>query len=894
MSYLEHPFAMTPLAEQIWRDKYRFAGGLHAGAKPDETLDDTWRRVADAGAAVEPVAVRTQWADRYFEVMSALRFIPGGRIIAGAGTNRRVTLFNCFVLGTIPDTLPGIFDAVRDAALTMQQGGGIGHDFSTLRPRGAGLAATGAAASGPVSFMDVWDAMCRTIMSAGARRGAMMATLRCDHPDIFEFIAAKRSSGRLTNFNLSVLVTDAFMAAVEADAEWPLVFDGVTYRVVRAREVWSAMMRATYDAAEPGVVFIDRVNTTNNLAYCETITATNPCGEQPLPAYGACLLGSVNLAALVEDPFGPRARIENGRLSETVATAVRLLDSAIEVSNYPLPEQRREAMSKRRMGLGVTGLANALAMCGAGYGGSQSAILADGWLRALKVAAYRASAALAAEKGAFPLFDAKAMLARPNLVDLPADLRAKIAATGLRNGCLTTIAPTGTISLLAGNLSSGIEPTFARRVRRRILQSDGTLQEVEVEDFAAAVYRRMFGSEIPSALLPEAMELAPDVHVRMQAIAQKHIDSAISKTINCPEDMPFEAFETVYRKAYASGLKGCTTYRPTSLRGAVLEAVPARGSSAPLAALQPASAAARPASTGNEPFVLAASRMRDDGGQVVYVGQTNASAAPINSDRGSSGREARTGTSSEGQSPNVRHRDVQLMLRVPCDPARVGSVGGALEGTRGASSGWVVPETWTAPGHQAVAQQGLAEAALAIEVDFSARLGTARDGRERERMPLRDVTLSLATGVAHHDAWLRSLGSLIAATIHDVSHVAQAARRLAQAPQAIEPGQDPRVGCILAAVGQGLADLSAALVPLVSARATAAVPASRAAAGPVACAEQGAGKEPGPAALGHRSRDHHSGDHHSGDDVCPTCGGAGRIKLDGCWVCPSCGASACA
>ncbi|MEL6228175.1 MAG: adenosylcobalamin-dependent ribonucleoside-diphosphate reductase, partial [Pseudomonadota bacterium] len=363
-------------------------------------------------------------------------------------------------LGAIPDDLGGIFEANREAALTMQQGGGIGHDFSTLRPRGADLRATGAQASGPVSFMDVWDSMCRTVMSAGARRGAMMATLRCDHPDIGEFIEAKRTAGKLTNFNLSVLVTDAFVDAVRADRDWDLVFDGKVYQTVRARDLWQRIMRSTYEHAEPGVIFIDRVNALNNLGYCETIHATNPCGEQPLPPYGACLLGAINLAQLIDQPFTAEARLNRDRLVHTAKTAVRFLDNVIDVSEYPLDAQRAEAFSKRRIGLGVTGLANALTMCGARYGGGQAVQLADGWLRCLKVAAYEASVDLAAEKGAFPACSAPDLLASPNLVTLPEPLREKIARVGLRNGCLTTIAPTGTIGLLMDCDTTGVEPDF--------------------------------------------------------------------------------------------------------------------------------------------------------------------------------------------------------------------------------------------------------------------------------------------------------------------------------------------------------------------------------------------------------------------------------------------------
>jgi len=496
-----HPFELAPIAEQIWREKYQFRcdgrerlgcadavaadrTGTEARAHPesDASMADTWRRVAVAAASVETTeTARRNWAEQFDAAMRSFVFIPGGRIIAGAGTGRRVTLFNCFVMGDMPDDLGSIFDSLKDAALTMQQGGGIGQDFSTLRPKGAPLSATGATASGPLSFMDVWNTMCGTIMSAGARRGAMMATLRCDHPDLLDFIEAKTTRGRLTNFNLSVLVTDAFVEAVRADRDWPLVFNGETYAVHKARSIWDRIMRATYDSAEPGVIFIDRVNALNNLAHCETIAATNPCGEQPLPAFGACLLGSINLTQLVNDPFSDGAHLDLDRLDEHVRTAVRLLDNIIDVSGYPLAAQRAEALAKRRIGLGVTGLANALAMCGIAYGTPLAAERMGTWLARLKAAAYDASADIAAEKGPFPLFDADAMLAAPNLLTLPDTVRAKIATHGLRNGCLTTIAPTGTTSLIAGNVSSGIEPTFAPRYRRSVLGEDGETRDMMIE-----------------------------------------------------------------------------------------------------------------------------------------------------------------------------------------------------------------------------------------------------------------------------------------------------------------------------------------------------------------------------------------------------------------------------
>ena len=556
----------APISAEIWNAKYRF----RSGDMGDETVDATWARVASAIAAAEPTRARRHWRSAFETALSDFRFLPAGRIIAGAGTGRAVTLFNCFVMGTIPDNLDGIFEHLREAALTMQQGGGVGMDFSTIRPAGAPVRGVGAQASGPLSFMDAWDAMCRTVMSAGQRRGAMMGCLRIDHPDIEQFIDAKRDPARLRNFNVSVLVTDAFMAALAADQDWPLQFGGQVQRTVRARDLWARLMRATYDAAEPGVIFIDRVNAQNNLAYCESIAATNPCGEQPLPPYGACLLGSINLSRLVMRPFEDDAGIDHQELERLTATAVRFLDNVIDVSRYPLREQEQEAKSKRRIGLGVTGLADALIFCNARYGGADGLALTETWLSTIRTAAYRASAQLAAEKGAFPAYDA-AILDRPTLASLDEETRALIREHGLRNGCLTTIAPTGTISLLAGNTSSGIEPVFAFSYQRRVRQADNSFIEEPVQDYALTVWRRIHGeTPPPEHSFVSAQTLTPADHLAMQATAQRFIDSSISKTVNCPEDIPFEQFSDIYARAYDLGCKGCTTYRPNAVTGSIL------------------------------------------------------------------------------------------------------------------------------------------------------------------------------------------------------------------------------------------------------------------------------------------------------------------------------------
>ena len=556
----------APISEQIWDMKYRFKQA--DGAPIDRSVEDTWRRIARSLAQVEQDSA--VWEDRFYAALEDFKYLPAGRITAGAGTGRRVTLFNCFVMGTIPDSMAGIFDMLKEAALTMQQGGGIGYDFSTIRPRGADVLGVAADASGPLSFMDVWDAMCRTIMSAGSRRGAMMATMRCDHPDIESFITAKADAARLRMFNLSVLITDPFMAAVKADASWDLQFEGKVYHTVQARDLWNKIMKSTYDFAEPGVIFIDRINAANNLNYVETIAATNPCGEQPLPPYGACLLGSINMARLVSDPFGKNARLDPKALTDLVAVAVRMMDNVVDASRFPLEAQAQEAQAKRRIGLGVTGLADALLMVGLRYGSEEAARQTEEWLHAIARAAYLASVDLAKEKGAFPLFDADKFLASGNMQMMDDDVRAAIRAHGIRNALLTSIAPTGTISLYAGNVSSGIEPVFAYAYKRKVLQKDGSRTEEEVVDYAVQMWREKFGDAPLPDYFVNAQTLAPLDHVRMQAAAQKWVDSSISKTINCPEDISFDDFKEVYMAAYESGCKGCTTYRPNDVTGSVL------------------------------------------------------------------------------------------------------------------------------------------------------------------------------------------------------------------------------------------------------------------------------------------------------------------------------------
>ena len=595
---------IAAISQQIWDMKYRLKSP--EGRPVDKTIDDTWNRVATALAAKE--ADPEVWAPRFKDALTGFKFLPAGRIISGAGTERMVTLFNCFVMGEIPDDMSGIFDNLKEAALTMQQGGGIGYDFSTLRPKGALVERVGADASGPLSFMDVWDSMCRTIMSAGSRRGAMMATMRCDHPDIEDFIAAKREPGRLRMFNLSVLVTDDFMRAVKEDGPWELTFGGTAYRTLPARELWDKIMRGTFAYAEPGVIFIDRINARNNLNYCETIHATNPCGEQPLPPYGACLLGSINLARLVDRPFEDGAGVDAAALDTLVRTAVRMMDNVVDTSNFPLEAQRQEAQAKRRIGLGVTGLADALIMCGARYGGSQAVRMTEQWLRAIQRAAYLASVDLAREKGAFPLYDRDAYLAGEHIQTLDQDVKDAISQHGIRNALLTSVAPTGTISLFADNVSSGLEPVFSFKYTRHVLMPDGTRREEEVTDYAYRLYKRMRGEDAPlTDAFVDAQSLSPNDHLVMQAAVQKYIDSSISKTINVPESIDFDDFKDIYMQAYDLGCKGCTTYRPNDVTGAVLEVKDSQKTAAtdePELPLEPATRKALPVDEGDSGSVV--------------------------------------------------------------------------------------------------------------------------------------------------------------------------------------------------------------------------------------------------------------------------------------------------
>ncbi|MCK9515200.1 MAG: adenosylcobalamin-dependent ribonucleoside-diphosphate reductase [Ottowia sp.] len=591
----EHLSGLEPqaISLEVLQEKY---------AKGDETtIGQVQRRVARALAAMEAPEQRAHHEALFVEAQQR-GFIPAGRINSAAGTDLQATLINCFVqpvgdsVSATEDGLPGIYDALQKAAETMRRGGGVGYNFSHIRPAGAHVRGTASKASGPVSYMRVFDRSCETVESAGARRGAQMGVLNVEHPDIEAFVRAKQTAGELTNFNVSVSVTDDFMQAVQDDALFPLVHaaepgedlkaagafrreDGPwVYRQIRARELWDLIMQSTYDYAEPGVLFRDQINRENNLAYIETLEATNPCGEQPLPAYGCCCLGSINLTRFVRDPFGLSGEpsVDWQGLAEVTAVAVRMLDNVLDATVWPLPEQAEEAAQKRRVGLGITGLGDALIMLGLAYDSDPARAMAGRFMREITEAAYRASVALARERGAFPAFSKKEYLASPFIQRLPRDLRDAIAKHGLRNSHLTSIAPTGTISLaFADNASNGIEPPFSWTYTRTKRMADGSRQDYAVQDHAWRLYRLLGGDT--DALPPyfrTALEISAQDHARMVAAVKDHVDSAISKTVNVPADYPYEDFKDLYLDAWRYGLKGITTYRPSGKRDAVLSVTP--------------------------------------------------------------------------------------------------------------------------------------------------------------------------------------------------------------------------------------------------------------------------------------------------------------------------------
>lgn len=564
-------FFNEKISEHVWRMKYQY--------QSERSIEETWARISKAVAEVEDKEKRNFWQKEYYAILEHFQFLPGGRIIAGSGTQHDVTLFNCFVMPILEDSLRGIFDALKEGALTLQQGGGIGYDFSILRPEGFPVAHAGSIASGPISFMRIWNAMCATMLSTGSRRGAMMGILRCDHPDIEAFIAAKENPKELRHFNVSVLVTDAFMQAVSSDRDWELVFptgrhgDVVSRQVikrVKARALWEKIIKAAYDYAEPGVLFEDTINLKNNLWYREWISATNPCGEIPLPAYGACNLGSLNLTQFVRHPFESNASIDWEKLKKLTAIATRFLDNVIDVSRYPLKMQEQESFATRRIGLGLTGLGDIFVMLGLRYGDSESLQLASRIMKTIAETTWETSIELAKERGSFPLFQKEKYLEGNFVKTLPEDLQRAIEKNGIRNSHHNAIAPTGTISLLANNVSNGVEPIFSAQHERTVRTTDGNLMKFSVMDYAASLWKKINKSEsLPNAWM-DSQTLTPLDHLKMQASVQPYVDHAISKTINIPVDFPFEKLSDVYTEAYRLGLKGCTIYRPNPITGSVL------------------------------------------------------------------------------------------------------------------------------------------------------------------------------------------------------------------------------------------------------------------------------------------------------------------------------------
>ncbi|MDR3491341.1 MAG: adenosylcobalamin-dependent ribonucleoside-diphosphate reductase [Gammaproteobacteria bacterium] len=559
------------ISAEIWDAKYRYR---HAGKIIDSSIEDTWQRVAKAISHVEKPKEKKFWQQEFYHLLEGFKFLPGGRILAGAGTTHKVTLFNCFVMDIKNDSLAGIFSALKEGALTLQQGGGIGYDFSGLRPRGEYGITSGIVASGPVSFMRIWNTTCGILLSTGARRGAMMGVLRCDHPDIEEFITAKNNPAELRHFNVSVLISDAFMKAVKNDDEWPLTFSihniSKIYKKVRARKLWESIIQSAYDSAEPGVLFEDTINRMNNLWYRETISATNPCGEIPLPAYGACNLGSLNLTQFVTQPFTSQAEVDWHGLENSAKIATRFLDNVIDVSRYPLKAQKEQAQGTRRIGLGFAGLADAFVMLGLQYGSDESMALASKIMKTISDVTWNTSSELAIERGSFPFFEKENYLQGRFVKSLSADIQKNISTRGMRNSHHNTIAPTGTISLLANNISSGLEPIFQGVYERNVIQANNEIKKYLVTDYALAEWRKINSSEKFPPAWVDSQKLTPQNHLQIQQAVQPYIDNAISKTINLPADFPFEKLHDVYTQAHEMGLKGCTIYRPNPITGSVL------------------------------------------------------------------------------------------------------------------------------------------------------------------------------------------------------------------------------------------------------------------------------------------------------------------------------------
>ncbi len=609
ISPTRNQIVIQPISHDVLTEKY---------LKPGETgIEDLFARVARALASVEKEADRAKYEAIFLENLYA-GAIGAGRIMSAAGTDIQATLINCFVQpvgdciqGVDDDGYPGIYEALREAAETMRRGGGVGYDFSRIRPRGAGVKGTASMASGPCSYINVFDQSCSTVESAGARRGAQMGVLRVDHPDVMEFITAKRTPGRWNNFNVSVGMTDTFMEALIADQPWELVHtakpgkglvdkgafqraDGKwVYQTLKARELWDTVMRSTYDFAEPGILFLDNINQDNNLRYCETIAATNPCGEQPLPSYGCCDLGPIILTRFVRHPFGfdGVASFDFEAFEKSVAIQVRALDNVLDVTYWPLPQQREESASKRRIGVGFTGMGNTLAMLCLRYDKAEGREMATRIATSMRDAAYTASVALAQEKGAFPKFDADGYLGAGTFASrLPAALQKSIRKHGIRNSHLLSIAPTGTVSLaFADNASNGIEPPFSWMYKRKKREGDGSFTEYSVEDHAWRLYHELGGdvNKLPDYFV-SALDMSATDHIAMMEAVQPFVDTAISKTVNVPADYPYDDFKNLYQQAYNARLKGLATYRPNAILGSVLHVTPTEAEAAPAASAAPA------------------------------------------------------------------------------------------------------------------------------------------------------------------------------------------------------------------------------------------------------------------------------------------------------------------
>lgn len=579
------------ISQYIWEIKYRYS---YQDKIIDRSIADTWQRIAEAVAMAEAKKNQAVMAKKFYQILENFKFLPGGRIIAGAGTRKKVTLFNCFVMPIKKDSLPAIFNALAEGAFTLQQGGGIGIDFSILRPKGSKNKQSQSVASGPISFMRIWDSMAATMESTGSRRGAMMANLRCDHPDIEEFITAKEDPRELRQFNVSVIVTDEFMTAVANNENWPLVFpiqgkiqkglpviyrrwSGSTqpvacqlHRSVNARELWHKIISSAYQYAEPGVIFEDTINRFNPLYNLEWLSATNPCGEIPLPPYGACNLGAINLTQFIVHPFTPKASINWAELENVTEIATCFLDNVIDISQFPLRAQQQSAQRTRRIGLGFTGLADALVMLGIRYGSEESILISQQLMAKIAEVTWHTSARLARQKSSFPLFNKKKYLASEFIDQLPFNVRHWIQRYGMRNSHHNAIAPAGTISLLANNISNGLEPIFSTQYQRKVRLPDGNIETFSVMNYSYRQWTVNHNQGLPKNWATVS-DITPSAHIQIQSAIQKYVDNAISKTINLPVNFPFEKLADIYSMAHASGLKGCTIFRPNAITGNVIE-----------------------------------------------------------------------------------------------------------------------------------------------------------------------------------------------------------------------------------------------------------------------------------------------------------------------------------